>query len=275
MEYIIHTFATPGAWIAVLMLIFLEIVLGIDNVVFISITTSRLPENRQGHARTVGLLLAMLARIALLFGISILMQLTKPIASFNFGFMSGSVSWQSIVILAGGIFLLFKSVSEIHRKLEKRPERKANRARTQNFWGIILQIVILDMVFSFDSILTAVGIVGFDTYGYAGSMAIMITAIVASVFIMLWFSGWISRIVNTYPTIQMLALSFLMLISVMLMTEAAHLSDIIILGSKVDEIPRGYIYFAIAFSLMVEVLNLGTRHKRRRKVQGQDRKFMP
>lgn len=261
---ILQTFAMPGAWIALLTLIFLEIVLGIDNVVFISITTSRLPVKQQPRARLVGLLLAMLARIGLLFAVSLLMQLTKPIFSFSSALLSGAVSWQSIIVFSGGLFLLYKSVSEVHQKLEKKSERPANKPRTQKFWGVILQIVVLDMVFSFDSILTAVGIVGFKTYGYEGSMAIMIIAIVISVFIMLGFSGWISRIVNKYPTIQMLALSFLMLIAVMLLVESAHLSNLIIFGQVIHEIPRGYIYFAIAFSLMVELLNMraGRKHKK-------------
>lgn len=261
---ILQVFTTPAAWIALLTLIFLEIVLGIDNVVFISITTSRLPDKQQKPARTIGLIMAMIARIALLFGISILMQLTHPLFSFDFFWISGAVSWQSIIVFAGGLFLLYKSVSEVHAKLEGRNERKANEARSGRFWAVIAQIVLLDMVFSFDSILTAVGMIGFKTFGYGGSMAIMITAIVLAVFVMLGFSGWISGIVKRYPTIQMLALSFLLLISVMLLIEAAHLSGITIVGRTISEIPRGYIYFAIAFSLMVEVFNIRAGRKKKK-----------
>lgn len=261
---ILHAFTMPGVWIALLTLIFLEIVLGIDNVVFLSITTSRLPDRQQKRARVTGLMLAMLGRIALLFGISILMQLTKPLFSFDTSWISGAVSWQSIIVFAGGLFLLYKSVTEVHHKLEGRTERKANKARSSKFWAVIVQIVILDMVFSFDSILTEIGMIGFKTYGYAVSMAIMTTAIVISVFIMLAFSAWISNVVTKYPTIRMLALSFLLLIAVMLLTEAAHLSGLTILGEEVPEIPRGYIYFAIAFSLMVEMFNIRVSRKKKK-----------
>lgn len=263
---IIHTLAQPSAWIALLTLIFLEIVLGIDNVVFISITTSRLESKKQPLARTVGLLLAMVARIGLLFGVSFLMQLSEPIFNIDNSWLKIGISWQSIIVFAGGLFLLYKSVTEVHDKLNGKKERKANRARTSKFWGIIAQIVILDMVFSFDSILTAVGMVGFKTYGYEGSMAIMIIAIIIAVFIMLGFSGWISKIVNKYPTIQMLALSFLLLIAVMLLAESAHLSGMEIFGTKINEIPRGYIYFAIAFSLMVELFNIRAGKKKHKKL---------
>jgi predicted tellurium resistance membrane protein TerC len=261
---IFQTFALAGAWIVLLTLIFLEVVLGIDNVVFISITTSRLAQGQQKPARTTGLLLAMLARIALLFGVSILMQLTKPIFSFSNSWVSGAVSWQSLIVLAGGLFLLYKSVTEVHQKLEGRPKLPDNKIRSGKFWAVISQIVILDMIFSFDSILTAIGIVGFKTYGYEGSMTIMITAIVIAVIIMLWFSGWISKIVNKYPSIQMLALSFLLLIAVMLLVESAHLSNLTVLGKTINEIPRGYIYFSIAFSLMVEMFNIHASRKKKR-----------
>lgn len=260
---IFQTFLFPHAWLALLTLTFLEIVLGIDNVVFISIMSSKLPANLQSRARTTGLLLAMLARIMLLFGVSLLMQLTRPLIHIETSWLEGSITGQSLIVLAGGLFLLYKSVTEVHDKLEGSKEQK-NRHRSRNgFWRIIIQIVALDMVFSFDSVLTAVGMVSFREFGYAGAMAIMIMAIVIAIVLMLCFSGAISRFVNQHPTIQMLALSFLILIAVMLLVEAAHLSGVVIFGSEVNEIPKGYIYFAIAFSLGVELLNMKINKKSR------------
>lgn len=253
---ILQTFLLPSAWLALLTLTFLEIVLGIDNIVFLSIMSSKLPLHQQPRARAIGLGLAMLARIALLFGISLLMQLTQPLFHFQTSWIEGAVTGQSLIILAGGLFLLYKSVTEVHDKLEGGQEESGRQASQSGFWAIILQIVALDIVFSFDSVLTAVGMVSFRDFGYAGAMTIMITAIVIAVCLMLFFSGPISRFVNQHPTIQMLALSFLILIGVMLLVEAAHLSQLVVFGREVNEIPKGYIYFAIAFSLGVEVLNM-------------------
>jgi len=258
---IIDTFLLPSAWIAMFTLIFLEIVLGIDNIVFLSIMTSKLPAKEQPKARTTGLLLAMLARIGLLFGISLLMRLTKPIFTFDASWVEGTVSGQSIIILLGGIFLLYKSVIEIHNKFEVKEDTIGIKSKKSGFWVIIAQIVALDIVFSFDSVLTAVGMVSFREFGYNGAMAIMITAIVIAVMVMLFFSAPVSKFVNTHPTIQMLALSFLILIGLMLILEAAHLSHLSLWGHEVGEIPKGYIYFAIAFSLLVEFLNMKLRKK--------------
>ncbi|MDL2244072.1 TerC family protein [Parabacteroides sp. OttesenSCG-928-J18] len=266
---ILQTFLLPSAWLALLTLTFLEIVLGIDNIVFLSIMSSKLPLHQQPHARTVGLGLAMLARIALLFGISLLMQLTQPLFHFQTSWIEGAVTGQSLIILAGGLFLLYKSVTEVHDKLEGGTEESGRPGSRSGFWAIILQIVALDIIFSFDSVLTAVGMVSFRDFGYAGAMTIMITAIVIAVALMLFFSGPISRFVNQHPTIQMLALSFLILIGVMLLVEAAHLSQLVVFGREVNEIPKGYIYFAIAFSLCVEVLNMKL-NKRSRPVQLHD-----
>jgi predicted tellurium resistance membrane protein TerC len=258
---IFETFLLPSAWIALLTLAFLEIVLGIDNIVFLSIMSSKLPAKEQPKARMVGLLLAMLFRIALLFCISLLMKLTKPIFTFDTDWLDGSISGQSIIILLGGLFLLYKSVTEIHHKLEGVDETADAKPKKSGFWGVIVQIVALDIVFSFDSVLTAVGMVSFNEFGYAGAMTIMVTAVVVAVMVMLLFSGPISKFVNEHPTIQMLALSFLILIGVMLLVEAAHLSQLSIFGNVVGEIPKGYIYFAIAFSLLVETLNMKLRKK--------------
>lgn len=260
---IVQTFLLPSAWIALLTLVFLEIVLGIDNIVFLSIMSSRLPEKEQPRARTVGLLLAMLARIGLLFGISLLMRLTKPLYTFHTSWLDGVISGQSIIIFLGGLFLLYKSVTEVHHKFEGLDEVAGTESRRSSFWNVIIQIVALDIVFSFDSVLTAVGMVSFTEYGYIGAMTIMVTAVVAAVLLMLLFSGPISRFVNGHPTIQMLALSFLILIGAMLLIEAAHLSHLTLWGNEVGEIPKGYIYFAIAFSLLVEVLNLRFSKKSR------------
>lgn len=260
MEFL-EIFLLPSAWIALLTLAFLEIVLGIDNIVFLSIISSKLPASQQPKARRVGLIAAMFFRILLLFCISWLMKLTQPIFSFDTTWFDGSISGQSIIIFLGGLFLLYKSVTEIHHKLEGEEEIAAGRGSKNSFIGVIMQIVALDIVFSFDSVLTAVGLVSFNEFGYAGAMTIMVTAVVAAVMVMLLFAGPVSRFVNDHPTIQMLGLSFLILIGVMLLVEAAHLSQIAIFGTVVGEIPKGYIYFAIAFSLLVEVLNMKLRKK--------------
>lgn len=257
---IFETFLLPSAWIALLTLSFLEIVLGIDNIVFLSIISAKLPAKEQPKARTIGLVLAMFFRIGLLFCISWLMKLTQPILTFDTSWISGSISGQSIIILVGGLFLLYKSVTEIHHKLEGESETAHGKSKV-GFVGVIVQIVALDIVFSFDSVLTAVGLVSFSEFGYIGAMTIMVTAVVLAVMVMLLFSGPVSKFVNEHPTIQMLGLSFLILIGVMLIVEAAHLSNLSIFDSVVGEIPKGYIYFAIAFSLLVEFLNMKLRKK--------------
>lgn len=241
------------------MLAFLEIVLGIDNIVFLSIMSSKLPERQQPKARRVGLGIAMLFRILLLFCISWLIKLKDPIFSFDTSLFDGSISGQSIIIFVGGLFLLYKSVTEIHHKLEGKEESVNTKAVKASFAAVILQIVALDIVFSLDSVLTAVGLVSFNEFGYVGAMTIMVTAVVVSVIIMMLFSGPVSRFVNTHPTIQILGLSFLILVGVMLIMEAAHISQLTVFGTVVGEIPKGYIYFAIAFSLLVEFFNMKLR----------------
>lgn len=265
---ILETFLLPSAWIALLTLAFLEIVLGVDNIVFLSIMSSKLPEEQQPKARSIGLVCAMVFRILLLFCISWLMQLTKPIFNFDTSWLDGAVSGQSLIIFVGGLFLLYKSVTEIHHKLEGL-ENNEKSAKKTGLWSVVIQIIALDIVFSFDSVLTAVGLVSFAEFGYTGAMTIMVTAVVISVMIMLLFSGPVSKFVNEHPTIQILGLSFLILIGVMLLVEAAHLSQISILGTTVGEIPKGYIYFAIAFSLLVEFFNMKMR-KRSKPVQLKD-----
>lgn len=254
-------FLEPSAWLALLTLTFLEVVLGVDNIVFLSIMSSKLPAHEQPKARSIGLILAMIFRIALLFCISFLMQLTKPIYTFDSEHLDIAITGQSLIIMIGGLFLLYKSVTEIHHKLEGADHSESSKKAKTSFVAVIVQIVALDIVFSLDSVLTAVGMVSMNEFGYVGAMTIMVSAVVIAVTVMLLFAGPVSKFVNEHPTIQMLGLSFLMLIGVMLLVEAAHLSNISILGSVVGEIPKGYIYFAIAFSLLVEFLNMKLRKK--------------
>ena len=262
---ILSTFLLPSAWIALITLILLETVLGIDNIIFLSIVTSRLPEKQQPKARFIGLSLAMFARIAMLLGISAIMTLTKPIFTVNTEWIDISLTGQSIILFLGGAFLLYKSVSEIHHKLEGADPSTQVKSVKESFAKIIFQIILLDMVFSLDSILTAIGMVSFTTFGHSGALAIIIVAIVVAIAIMLCFAGPVSRFVNDHPSIQMLALSFLILISVTLFVEASHMSHLTVFGTTVNSLPKGYIYFAIAFSLLVEMLNM--KYRKKNKVQ--------
>lgn len=260
-------FMEPNAWMALLTLAFLEIVLGIDNIVFISILSGKLKGKEQRTARNVGLILAMFMRIGLLFGISWLMTLTKPIGwlSFDLPFMKGGFTGQSLIVFLGGLFLLYKSVTEIHHKLEDHGQNEASTSKkvATTLTAVIVQILAVDLVFSLDSVLTAVGMVTPADFGtQEAAMAIMVTAVVIAVLVMLIFAAPVSKFVNDNPTIQMLALSFLILIAVMLLAEAAHLSNLEMFGSHVSNIPKGYIYFAIFFSLGVEFLNMKMSKKK-------------
>lgn len=258
-----QVFIEPNAWMAFLTLSFLEIVLGIDNIVFISILSGKLKGKDQKRARNIGLILAMFMRIGLLFGISWLMTLTKPIGwlSFDLPFFKGEMTGQSLIIFLGGLFLLYKSVTEIHHKLEiQEEETSATPKAVSGLISAVIQILAVDLVFSLDSVLTAVGMVTPDEFGsMEAAMAIMVTAVIAAVLVMLLFAGPVSKFVNNHPTIQMLALAFLILIGVMLLAESAHFSDLEMFGAQVSSIPKGYIYFAIFFSLMVEFLNMKMR----------------
>jgi predicted tellurium resistance membrane protein TerC len=211
----------------------LEVVLGIDNVVFISIVTGKLPEPDQAKARVAGIALALVTRILLLFCISWLTTLTTP----WFSLFGRTWSAKDIVLLSAGLFLIAKGTRDIHERLEKNGERRVTEATQRRVWGVAFQIMFLDILFSFDSVVTAVGM--------AQQLAVMVTAIVLAMLLMLAASGAISRFVNQHPTIRMLALAFLILIGVLLVAEA--------LGQHVD---KGYIYFAMAFSTLVEMLNL-------------------
>lgn len=237
-------FANPDVWLSLLTLTFMEVVLGIDNIVFISIVVGRLPKAQQGKGRTIGLMLALVFRIILLMFISTIVNAKQPIFSMNLFWMEEpfGVSWRDIILLAGGLFLLAKSTTEIHNKLEGEEETHSATGGTATLGKILVQIIVIDLVFSFDSILTAVGMVD--------HLIVMVIAVILSMGIMLAFAKVISDFVNTHPTVKMLALSFLILIGVMLIVEAFH-----------GEIPKGYIYFAMFFSLLVEMLNMKLRKK--------------
>ncbi|MGZ5245729.1 MAG: TerC family protein [Flavitalea sp.] len=238
-------FSDPSVWISLLTLTFLEIILGVDNIIFISIVSNKLPESQQKRARFIGLMLAMGFRILLLLTITWIIRLVDPVFTIPFieqedGKPFG-MSWKDIILLAGGIFLVFKSTLEIHHKLERAIETET-KPKYSKLSAVILQIVLVDAVFSFDSILTAIGLVE--------NVVVMIIAVVISIIIMMVYAGKISAFINKHPTLQMLALSFLIVIGIMLIAEGFH-----------QEISKGYIYSAIAFSLVVEFLNMRLRRK--------------
>ena len=251
-------FAHADTWVALLTLTFLEIILGIDNIIFISIAANKLPENQVKKATLLGLALAMITRILLLFGVSYLIALKEPFLKINTDWLNTGLTGQSIILFLGGVFLIYKSTKEIRQKVENTNEDEVLKSpKVVSFTNIIIQIILIDIVFSFDSILTAVGM----TNGIDGALIIMIIAVIVSILIMMLFANPISSFVNKNPTIQMLALSFLILIGFMLITEGAHLSHTEFFNKTVGAIPKGYLYFAIAFSLGVEMLNLKIRKK--------------
>ena len=256
-----EVFLNPDAWIALLTLTFLEIILGIDNIIFISIVTGKLPPEKRKRATKIGMFLAMFMRIALLFGISFLIQMKKPWFYIDFSWFSAGVTGQSLILLLGGLFLIYKSTKEIHEKVDEKgeEEKEIGKAASKSFQGVLLQIIMIDLVFSFDSILTAVGM----TNGVEGALYIMITAVVISVLIMMQFAVPVGNFVNKHPSIQILGLSFLILIGFMLITESAHLSNALIFGGHVTPVQKGYLYFAISFSLFVEFLNMKVDKKKK------------
>ena len=226
---------SPEAWVALVALTALEIVLGIDNIIFISILTGKLPQELRARARTLGLALAMILRIALLFSITWIIQLTSPI----FELFGQGISGRDLILIAGGLFLLGKATQEIHQKLEGE-HGQANASISASFTSVLVQIMLLDIVFSIDSVITAVGM--------ANELGVMVTAVVIAVGTMMILAGPISAFVERHPTVKMLALSFLILIGMSLVTEG--------LG---QHIPKGYLYFAMGFSVFVEALNLRLR----------------
>lgn len=254
-----EVFLNPDAWVALLTLTFLEIVLGIDNIIFISIVTGKLPEEKRKKATQIGLFLAMFMRIALLMGISYLIAMKEPWFSLDWGWFSAEFTGQALILLAGGIFLIYKSTKEIHEKVDHKgeEEKELKTSAAKSFGNVIFQILLIDLIFSVDSILTAVGM----TNGLEGALYIMITAVVISVGVMMLFAVPVGNFVNKNPSIQILGLAFLILIGFMLMTESMHLSEAVLAGQHVGTVPKGYLYFAIAFSLAVEFLNMKMRKK--------------
>lgn len=251
----------PNAWGALLTLTFLEIVLGIDNIIFISIASSKLPENQQKKATNIGLLLAMVLRIILLFGISYLTALNAPFWHINLPWLQGGISGQSVILFAGGLFLIYKSTKEIHEKVEE-PDHDKDEVEKQSSSSLssaIVQITLINIVFSFDSILTAIGMTNGISSNPTDALIIMIIAVVISVLIMMIFAHAIGKFVNNHPTIQVLGLSFLILIGFMLIAEAAHLSHLKIFDASIGAIPKGYLYFTISFSMLIEFLNMRLR----------------
>jgi predicted tellurium resistance membrane protein TerC len=240
--------------ISLLTLTFLEIVLGIDNIIFISITASRLPLEDQSKARNIGLLLAMIFRVILLFGITILISLQKPFAHIDWGFVKLAPSGQAIILFVGGLFLLYKASNEIYMKLEGEEEHIPHKGvSVNNITNVVTQIALINLVFSVDSILTAIGL--------SDNMMVMIIAVVVSALIMMGFSGPVGRFVNNHPSLQVLGLSFLIMIGFMLIAEASHDSELSILNNSIGQIPKGYLYFSIAFSLFVEFINIKMRKR--------------
>ncbi|MES2061486.1 MAG: TerC family protein [Bacteroidota bacterium] len=246
----------PEAWVSLITLTVLEIVLGIDNVIFISILSDKLPKNQQEKGRKLGLAMAMITRILLLLTITWVMKLTAPLFSLAGVFNVTDPEWveklaisgRDLILIIGGLFLIYKSTAEIHHKIEGE-EEDAGKVKPHSFWATIFQIMLLDIVFSLDSVITAVGM--------AKHVEIMITAVVVAVGIMMWASSGVANFVNKHPTVKMLALSFLLLIGVSLLAEAFE-----------QHIPKGYIYFAMAFSILVEMLNLKMRSKKAAKSEG-------
>jgi len=231
-------FLQPESWLALLTLTLLEVVLGVDNIIFISIVTNKLPEHQQEKARITGLALALIFRIVLLMGISYMIHLTAPL--FTLG--SFEFSWRDLILVVGGLFLIAKSTSEINNKMEGEAQNPGESVVTRSFAYTISQIILLDIIFSFDSILTAVGL--------TEVLVLMITAVVISMIIMMTFANKIAETIKQHPSLEVLALSFLILIGFMLMIDALHY-----------HVPKGYIYFAVFFSLMVQMLNIKIRKK--------------
>ena len=251
-------FANADAWVALLTLTFLEIVLGIDNIIFISIAAGKLEPGHRKKATNLGLVLAMAMRILLLFGISLLTSMKKPFWVFDSDWITGGISGQGIILFLGGLFLIYKSTKEIHEKVEDKghDEREVKKARSTSLMNAILQITVINIVFSFDSILTAIGMTNGISPNPNDALVLMIVAVVISVVIMMLFANPVGEFVNRHPSIQILGLSFLILIGFMLIAESAHLSHLIVFGNEVGVIPKGYLYFSIAFSLMVEFFDL-------------------
>ena len=249
---------TPDLIVAFLTLTFLEIVLGIDNIIFISILANRFPVDKQKKLIQIGLFLAMILRIAMLSGISWLIQIKTTLFNVNLDWFSSNISIQALILLAGGLFLLYKSTLEIFQKVEDIEEDPINKnLKSISYSRALFQIILIDIVFSFDSILTAVGM----TNGIPYALWIMIISVIVSIIIMMSFAAPVSRYINKHPSLQILGLSFLLLIGFMLIAESAYLSNTTFFGSSMGRIPKGYLYFSITFSLGIEMINMRIRKK--------------
>lgn len=249
----ITTLWSVQALIALVTLTLLEVVLGIDNIIFISVLADKLPLHQQGKARTIGLSLAMILRVLLLLSISWIMSLTTPVPGVGplLAWLTGDerpFNWRDLILLSGGLFLIYKSVTEIHDKLEGTAHGAGRVGEHPSFSSVILQILVLDVVFSLDSVITAVGMVQTAPEHRSVGLTIMIIAVVVAVGVMLFAAKPISDFVNRHPTVKMLAFAFLILVGVVLIVDSTH-----------RHVPKGYIYFAMAFSIAVEMLNLKLR----------------
>ncbi len=254
---------TGDAIFALLTLTFLEIVLGIDNIIFISIIANKLPENQRAKATNIGLVLAMVQRIVLLFFVSFLVGLKKPFFTLELSWFNTSVSWQGLILFGGGLFLLYKSTSEIYEKVEM-PMHDENTMKGKildTLGKALVQILIIDFIFSVDSILTAVGMTNGISPNPNHALVIMIIAVVISIIVMIGFANPIRRFIDRHPSMQVLGLAFLILIGFMLIAEAAHASETVLFNKSIGVIPKGYLYFAISFSLFIEFLNFKIRRK--------------
>ncbi|HMJ67799.1 MAG TPA: TerC family protein [Cyclobacteriaceae bacterium] len=240
-------FLKADTWLALLTLCFLEVVLGIDNIIFISIVSNKLPEEHRARARNIGLALAMIVRICFLLGITWIITFTEPLFTIPKNFIMAhamSFSGRDLILGFGGLFLIAKSTMEINHEMEgEEGEEGVTKKATVTLSGTIMQIILLDIIFSFDSILTAIGIVD--------KVIIMIIAVIVSICVMMFFSGSISRFIQKHPSMEVLALGFLILIGFMLFLESLHYV-----------IPKGYIYFAVAFSMLIELTNIRVKKKR-------------
>jgi predicted tellurium resistance membrane protein TerC len=237
MDYDFSVFVHADAWVSFLTLSFLEIVLGVDNIIFISIVTNQLPREQQRKTRNLGLFLALIFRILLLLGITWIIGLTAPI----FSVLKHNFSGRDLILIAGGLFLIAKSTTEIHEKVSNKT-KEIKTTGASHFAGVIVQIILIDMVFSFDSILTAVGL--------TQHVMVMILAVIVAMMVMMFFAGAISKIVNRYPTLQVLALAFLIMIGLTLILE----------GFEVH-VNKAFVYVSVLFSLTVELLNIRLRSR--------------
>lgn len=249
LSFVMPDFGDPQIWVSLLTLTFLEVVLGVDNIIFVSLLADKLPADQQRKARNIGLGFAMLFRVGLLFAISWLIGLNQPVLTlewFSDPKVEGAplaLSWKDIILLGGGLFLIIKSTMEIHHKMQANNNEDQKKSKASGLMAMVIaQIIMVDIVFSLDSILTAVGLVD--------NVAIMIIAVIISMTIMMMFAGTVSRIINAHPSLQMLALSFLVVIGVLLVAEGIH-----------QHISKNIIYSCLAFSLTVEFLNIKLRSK--------------